>query len=52
MVFSEPVLSTDGRLALVEVSLPDEFGGGFGQLCIMRRSASGWSAHCLDSWAT
>lgn len=48
--FTHPLFSTDGRLALVEVSFFESGGWGFGQMCIVRRSDAGWSARCLESW--
>lgn len=50
--FTEPVFSTDGMLALAEISFVGNSIWGHGELCIMRRSDTGWSARCLESWVS
>lgn len=50
--FSSPIFSTDGRLALVEVSFDDRGGFGYGMICVVRAGEARWSARCLDSWIT
>lgn len=48
--FSHPVISSDGHLALVEVSSGNSFSAR-ALLCIMRLSLETWSARCLTSWS-
>jgi len=44
--FTNPVFSTKGDLALVEVS----FGTFYGVNCAVRSSGGTWRADCLRSW--
>jgi hypothetical protein len=48
--FSHPVISSDGHLALVEVSSGNSFSA-HALLCIMRLNLKTWSARCLTSWS-
>lgn len=48
--FSHPVISSDGHLALVEVSSGNSFSA-HALLCIMRLNLETWSARCLTSWS-
>lgn len=48
--FSHPVISSDGHLALVEVSSGNSFSA-YALLCIMRLNLKTWSARCLTSWS-
>ncbi|WP_093299768.1 hypothetical protein [Sphingomonas sp. NFR04] len=51
--FTSPVFSSDGRIAVTEISfrhVPSGFG--YGMLCIARRTGQAWSARCLGSWIT
>jgi hypothetical protein len=48
--FTSPIFSTDGRLALVEVSFQDNGRFGYGSLCIVRSTGNRWLARCLPSW--
>ncbi|HTU11714.1 MAG TPA: hypothetical protein VMG08_12550 [Allosphingosinicella sp.] len=51
VTFTEPIFSADGDLALVEASFHLR-GFGYGRMCVVRRTASGWAARCLPSWVT
>lgn len=48
--FTNPIFSTNGRLALVEASFMTQGRFGYGMLCIARTTGGAWSAHCQDSW--
>jgi hypothetical protein len=48
--FSRPILSSDNRLALVEVSYSQGISA-HGSLCILRFAAVGWRGRCLPSWS-
>ena len=50
--FTNPIFSTDGALALVEVSFREKVRFGYGMLCVVRRAKGGWTARCLQSWIT
>lgn len=50
--FTNPIMSKDGRLALVEVSFDSRKGFGYGSMCVARAAGSKWSAHCISSWIT
>ncbi len=51
--FTSPVFSSDGRIAVTEVSFRDGAGGfGYGMFCVARRSGAAWSATCVGSWVT
>ena len=47
--FRQPILSSDRRLALVEVSHRNGFSG-WGNLCILRRSKGTWSGRCIPAY--
>lgn len=49
--FTRPIVSTDARVALVEVSF-SEPGFGYGAICVVRASSQGWVARCVPSWTT
>jgi hypothetical protein len=49
--FTSQIFSSDGRLAVVEVSF-HELGFGYGMMCIARRTSATWVAHCHGSWIT
>lgn len=48
--FTSPVFSTNGRLALVEVSFRETGTFGYGLLCTARLSRRTWKARCIRSW--
>jgi hypothetical protein len=50
VAFSAPVLSTDRRIALVEVSYSKGISA-HGGLCIMRLSPAGWNGRCINAWS-
>jgi hypothetical protein len=50
--FTDPIFSTAGALALVEVSFREKVRFGYGMLCVVRRAKGGWTARCLQSWIT
>ena len=47
--FKRPILSSDGRLALVEVSHCNGFSG-WGHLCSLRQSKGTWSGRCIPAY--
>jgi len=49
--FTSPVFSSDGSLAVIEVSFHEE-GFGYGMMCIARRASATWTANCHPSWIT
>jgi hypothetical protein len=50
VAFSAPILSTDRRIALVEVSYSKGISA-HGGLCIMRLSPAGWNGRCINAWS-
>lgn len=50
VAFSQPIISSDGQIALVEVSSGGNFSA-YGLLCIMRVKSNAWSSRCLNSWS-
>jgi hypothetical protein len=50
--FTNPIMSSDGHLALVEVSFSNHKGFGYGSMCVARMRGSEWSAQCIPSWIT
>nr|WP_315381185.1 hypothetical protein [uncultured Sphingomonas sp.] len=51
--FTSPIFSSDGHIAVTEVSFREAGGGfGYGMFCVARRSGMAWSATCVGSWVT
>ncbi|WP_260599815.1 hypothetical protein [Sphingomonas endolithica] len=50
--YTSPIFSSDGGLALVEVSFREEGHFGYGSVCIVRAAGKTWSARCWPSWIT
>lgn len=48
--FTAPILSSDGKLALVEMSVDHGFSAG-GYLCTMRLASDTWSGRCTGIWS-
>lgn len=49
--FTSPIFSSDGSIAVTEVSFREGAGGfGYGMFCVARRSGVAWSAICVGSW--
>ena len=49
--FSDPIMSADNKLALVEVSF-SHGSFGYGSMCVARARRNSWQAQCLPSWIT
>lgn len=49
IAFGAPILSSDHRIALVEVSSSKGISAS-GDLCVMRRSPAGWTGRCIRAW--
>jgi len=52
MKFTRPLLSSDGKLAIIGVSRMWTQRGGNGLLCVARKSPVGWTAKCTGTWIT
>ena len=50
ITFSSPIFSTDGKIALVEVSTRGKGTFGYGVKCVVRSKRHRWSARCQRSW--
>lgn len=51
IIFTNPVFSTNGKLAIVEASFYERGGFGRGVMCVVRK-ATVWTARCVESWIT
>jgi hypothetical protein len=50
IAFNEPIVSTDGKLALVEVSSSEGISG-WGELCVLRLTSESWTGRCVKLWS-
>jgi len=48
--FNEPIVSTDGKLALVEVSYSEGISA-LGDLCVLRFTSKTWVGRCVRLWS-
>ena len=48
--FNEPIVSTDGKLALVEVSYSEGISA-LGDLCVLRFRSETWAGRCVRLWS-
>ncbi|GGB21818.1 hypothetical protein GCM10011380_09240 [Sphingomonas metalli] len=50
--FTSPIFSSDGRLAILQVSFRIQGWGGHGEICVVRQHRRGWRARCRAGWMT
>lgn len=48
--FSNPIFSSDSKLAIIEVSFRSSGIWGHGRICVLRKADFDWVARCFPSW--
>jgi hypothetical protein len=48
--FSNPIFSSDAKLAILQVSFQSSGIWGYGRMCVLRKADFHWIARCIPSW--